>query len=244
MHLFMEGVISYELQFLLYHCIFIKAYFRLKELNRKILNFNYCYLDKINKPEPISRLPLVDTGKISQTAAAMVTLCITLPLITCDSIPQGDERCDNFIFLIKIMLLSISPYVNVDTIDLLKMMINIHHTKFKQLYPKSSITLKMHYIVHLPEQMLTYGPLRNVWCMRLEAKHNFFKSKKWQCFKNVPMSLATYRQKAMCHKQCESNGQRNASFLYSGYQVKVSHKANIQNLHPDLVADFTSYERK
>jgi len=32
---------------------------------------------------------------------------------------------------------------------------------------------KFHYLVHFPHQIIQYGPMRNHWCMRYEAKNVF-----------------------------------------------------------------------
>jgi len=31
----------------------------------------------------------------------------------------------------------------------------------------------MHYLLHYPDQLLNYGPIRNHWCMRYESKDGF-----------------------------------------------------------------------
>ena len=115
--------------------------------------------------------------------------------------PQSDERWGNFLRLIKIMLLSISPSVTRETASIIELMISIHHTKFRHLYPKAAVTPKMHFMVHLPSQMRLYGPQRSAWCMRFEAKHSTFKGRKWRNFQNLPFSVASFHQKLMCAQQ-------------------------------------------
>ena len=44
------------------------------------------------------------------------------------------------------------------------------------------------------------GPL-SCWCMRFEAKHNYFKSlaHRVKSFKNIPKTMASRHQKLMCY---------------------------------------------
>jgi hypothetical protein len=74
----------------------------------------------------------------------------------------------------------------------------------------------MHYLVHLPDQMLQYGPLRHHRCMRFEAKNGFFKGKIWRQFVNIPLSLAKYHQVYMVHRQIGGSGELYENYLYSG----------------------------
>lgn len=45
------------------------------------------------------------------------------------------------------------------------------------------------------------------WCMRYEAKHNYFKdlALKMKCFKNICKSLAERHQRFMCYNYLNSN---------------------------------------
>ncbi|KAL7847282.1 hypothetical protein SRHO_G00222620 [Serrasalmus rhombeus] len=68
-------------------------------------------------------------------------------------------------------------------------------------------TPKHHYIEHYSELIKLYGPLCEVWTMRLEGKHKFFKKvvRDAQNFKNVPMTLAVRHQKAVSYQlDCSS----------------------------------------
>lgn len=45
------------------------------------------------------------------------------------------------------------------------------------------------------------GPISRHWCMRFEAKHNYFKSlaQRVKCFKNIAKTLASRHQRLMCY---------------------------------------------
>lgn len=55
---------------------------------------------------------------------------------------------------------------------------------------------KHHYLEHYPHLIRMFGPLVALWTMRFEAKHSFFKQvvRHTNCFKNIPLSLATKHQ--------------------------------------------------
>ena len=53
-------------------------------------------------------------------------------------------------------------------------------TEFPNLYPGVSIKPKMHYMLILPQQIVTFGPLHHQNTMRFEAKHGWFKDYKWK----------------------------------------------------------------
>ena len=237
MHLFMEGVIPYELSMMLFHCIYVKQYFTLRFLNNRIKHFPYSQSDKENRPECIDR-EFILSGSLKQTAAATLTLCCTLPFMIGNQIPITDEYWTLFLLLVKIMLLVTSPTCTKLSACMLETMINIHHTQFTCLYPKASVTPKMHYMIHLPQQMRLYGPQRSVWCMRFEAKHNQIKSRKWKNFKNLPFSVAVMHQKIMCCKQTGGAGQRNENFLYKGDTVHGHKRVNFVHHYPTLEGDF------
>jgi len=66
-------------------------------------------------------------------------------------------------------------------------LVDQHHQTFVQCYPDINVLPKMHYMIHLPQQILRYlilfssivysllliyrlGPLVTLWCMQMEGK--------------------------------------------------------------------------
>ena len=72
---------------MLFNLIFVKKFFSLKWLNSAIARFPYSYLHCKVKPELIEHHQLVGTGRIKQTASAMLTLVHTLPFIVACKVP-------------------------------------------------------------------------------------------------------------------------------------------------------------
>jgi len=239
MHVLLEGVLPNELSQLLYNFIFVKKLFTLKWLNSALLSFEYSYLHCKAKPEALDRHQLDGTGHIKQTAAAMLTVVQTLPFIIGHKVPKGDSCWTNILRLIQIILFATSSYCSVDTPTYLRILIAEYLHNYRELYPKGRFIPKMHYLLHLPTQMVLYGPLRHHWCMRFEAKNGYFASKKYKNFKNVPLSLAKRHQLYMAYVQSSSSEDgRSDSYLYVGDTVTSGEQVMFSDVYPDLVEPF------
>jgi hypothetical protein len=227
MHILLEGVVKFEMALLFIHCIDQKKYFSLRWLNAQLQSFPYSYLEKSSKPEPVDRRHYFVEVTIKQTASAMLSLLCILPFILGPVIPADDNKWKTFLKLIQITLMTTSPCIVAETVQDLRNLIEDHHMQFKLEYPKASITPKLHFMCHLPKQLQDFGPGRFQWCMRFEAKHAFFKNKKWKSMKNLPLSMARFHQKFLCRQMTSSVGQPNGNFLYSGDEVREGREVPI-----------------
>jgi hypothetical protein len=219
MHDILEGVARYELRAMLHEFVNVKKYFTLAELNCRIVNFEYNALEARDKPQVLEAKALKRGSTLGQSAASMMHLMMLLPLRIGDKVKRNDPYWVNFLRLLKILLLSISPVTSSKTVQSLEVLIAAHNSNFIDLYEDETFRPKMHFMVHYPDQILNFGPLRNHWCMRNEAKNGFFKMKRWFNFKNLPKSLAFYHQQWMCLQMTSASGQRSESFLYAGDEV-------------------------
>jgi len=237
MHLLLEGVLPYELKLLLTFCVCDQKLFSFEWLNTQLSSFCYGELDK---PEPIQKLDVLSVSKIKQTSGAMLTLCKILPVIVGRKVPDDCQQWLHFLRLVQITFLATCPVVTFDTAADLRQLIVTHHLVFMELYPKTSIAPKMHYLIHLPDQLLMFGPLRHQWCMRFEAKHAFFKSLKLKCFKNLPKSLAMKHQLWMCSQQLGPLGSATKNFLYEGDIIAEGEETPFGDQFPNLNSKFTA----
>ncbi|KAK3739661.1 hypothetical protein QZH41_014201, partial [Actinostola sp. cb2023] len=66
----------------------------------------------------------------------------------------------------------------------------------------------MHNMIHLPRTILRLGPMVRSWCIRFEAKHNFFKKLAITIgnFKNITLTLAKRHQQWLCYHLQTSPG--------------------------------------
>lgn len=179
MHVLLEGIVKMELQLMLSEIIFKKNYITLKSLNSAIRNFSYMISELRDKPQEIEKKSLDRKNVLPMTAIEIKNLMILLPFMIGDRIPETDLHWKNFIRLIQITLLVISPISSDETIDSSSQLIQ-EHINFKILYPGTNCTPKLHFMTHFPEHLLKFRPGRNHLCVRFEAKHNLFKSKKME----------------------------------------------------------------
>ncbi len=234
MHVLLEGVVPHELSQVLYRFIYVDSLFTLKWLNTAILGFAYSYLHTNSKPEPIERSHIDGSGSIKQTSSAMLTLVHTLPIIIGSRVPHENKSWVNMLRLVQIVVFCTSSYCTRETAVYLKILIAEYLHNFKELYPKASFIPKMHYMVHLPSQMLLYGPLRHHWCMRFEGKNGYFANKKYKNFKNLPLTLASRHQLYMAYMQKGWEGGRSSCFLYEGDVVSSGSEIAFSEKYPDL----------
>lgn len=197
MHIFLEGIISYEMKFLLKY-LFDARRLTLHYLNNEIDHFAYGYSEKKDKPSPIKEVDLEfqSSSNLGQSASQMFLLACIFPFILDGKVANDDPHWITFLSLLEIMAICFSHKVTFNSVINLKQLVKEHLTSFKRVYAGARILPKQHYLVHLPTQIMMFGPLIRSWCMRFEAKHAYFKdlSRKIKNFKNLPLSLAERHQ--------------------------------------------------
>lgn len=218
MHVVIEGMIEMECRAFLKYCI-NSNFFTLALLNENIINFRYGHLSK-DKPSLVDQHHL-QGAKLRQNAAQLMTLSNVLPLLVFGHVPEDDERLENLIRLNQILNLMLAFEIHIDDVPLLQQMINIHHSCFLHLYPDINPTPKMHFMIHLPSQILRFGPLRHSWCMRYEAFHLRFKilCSVIKNFRNIALSLSTRFQFLRAYELLRTTNSNTSTFLYSGNEI-------------------------
>ena len=191
MHDILEGVAQYEMQLLIQHLI--RNYTTSAEVHRRIQSFNYGFMEQNNKPPGVK---LVE-GSNDLGLNAIQSWCLLrhLPIMFGDLVHPNDQHWYLFILLLQIVSIVFSSVVSSGITIYLKHLISEHHRLFKHLYPSNRLLPKHHHMVHYPRCMQKIGPLIHSWCMRYEAKHNFFK-RQLKSFKNITKTLA---KKHQCH---------------------------------------------
>ena len=142
-----------------------------------------------------------------------------------------DEHYKHLVHFIQISQLSFSPYSDSESIEQLKDLIHLFGTEWRLLYPQTRIKPKMHYLVHLVDDMKTFGSLHGVTCLRYEAKHGWFKDQRIRNFKNLPLSLNKKQELYMGHKMIDINGRPSLSFLYSGDEIGKGSISSVTGLN-------------
>lgn len=168
-----------------------------KEIHKIIKNFNYGYVEQANKPPEVKLLQ--DTNDLGLNAIQSWCLLRNLPLIFGDLVSPNDQKWYLLLLLLQIVNIVFSPTLSKGIAIFLKHLIAEHHRLFKKLYPNKRLIPKHHFMVHYPTCILKIGPILHTWCMRYEAKHNFFK-KRVNSFKNITKTLAKKHQTQMAYK--------------------------------------------
>ncbi|XP_062863880.1 uncharacterized protein LOC134325564 [Trichomycterus rosablanca] len=196
MHVIFEGVAPMEMKLVLKRLI-LSGNLELDVFNSAIQNFPYSPLDIRDKPCPVSVSTLTASdNKLKQSCGQMLILLKVLPFILYD---LDDEYVTFIVKLIEIVQIVLAPIISLQTVIRLKLMIEEHLSQFKHLFPETNVIPKQHYMLHLPSQIQSLGPLIRTMCMRFEAKHSYFKQ--WAPklnFKNVCKSLAKHNQFLEC----------------------------------------------
>ena len=69
---------------------------------------------------------------------------------------QIDDQLENWHCFLKlwniVQVCTASAIIKAD-VAFLKVLISDHHTMFKRLYPNASILPKMHYLIHIPDEI-------------------------------------------------------------------------------------------
>jgi hypothetical protein len=212
MHDLCEGIIPKITLLLLRHCIEDNKYFDLQKLNHIIGNFDYGHLEKKDKPSPIKKDHLKGSS-FPGSATQKWLLFVSLPLMVGSLVNPEDEWWQNYCNLIRICQIVFSS--TITNYDLLSLSSYIAEflKGYKRCYPAHRITYKMHNLVHYPRFITELGPLSNVWCMRYEGKHAYFKSlqKRLKNWINLPYSLSYRHQQWIC-KRLSDCGENFLSF--------------------------------
>eukprot|EP00732_Lithocolla_globosa_P002850 Lithocolla_globosa_v1_NODE_2013_length_2207_cov_49.517658.p1 type:complete len:294 gc:universal NODE_2013_length_2207_cov_49.517658:667-1548(+) len=120
-----------------------------------------------------------------------------LPFLLSDLMGHDDPVMKCFSCHLMVLSCAMSPEVPPGLPCHLALLIGEFIRLFLALYSSVAYIPKLHYYLHLPSTLSRYGPLRNVWCMRLEAKH--VQIKVWVSnFINLPYSIS----ESYCDKFC------------------------------------------
>lgn len=84
----------------------------------------------------------------------MWSLAILLPLMIGDKIPEDEPLWECYLLLLEIVKYSTAQLTSLGTAEYLAAVIDHHHRVFRKCYPLTSVTPKMHYLVHLPRLLV------------------------------------------------------------------------------------------
>ncbi|XP_035994789.1 uncharacterized protein LOC118563679 [Fundulus heteroclitus] len=192
MHDILEGVAQFEVKLVLHYIQ--ENFLDAEQLAGRIQSFDYGYNQQRNRPP---RVKLFDgSNDLGLNAIQSWCLLRNMPLLFGDLIDTDDKHWHLLLLLLHIVNIVFSPVLSEGMTFYLKHLIIDHHRLFKQLFPTINLLPKHHFMIHYPRTIRNIGPVLHMWCMRYEAKHNFFK-KQLKSFKNVTKTLAKKHQSCM-----------------------------------------------
>ena len=92
----------------------------------------------------------------------MLCLSLNLPFLIGQFIPEGDESWTCFLTLLSITSILTAIQFSPEDCALIATLIEEYHERFIKVYPDVLLTPKFYYLIHLPDQILRFGPPRAV----------------------------------------------------------------------------------
>ena len=68
--------------------------------------------------------------------------------------PEDEQKWECFLLLLDIVQLCTSRVASSAQAGFMEALIHDHHQLFRRCYPTASVTPKMHFMVHFPQQIL------------------------------------------------------------------------------------------
>ena len=168
----------------------------LGDTNNAILHMKFGQNDTSNIPPEITSTML--RNGLSGKASEKWCLFRLLPQLIGHLVPVGNSTWNVYILSSEIADYLMAPVIRKSWMAYVGNLI----TQLLELLSDylESFPCKVHYMIHYPRLMLLYGPLRNFWCMRFEANHQYFKKVALaSCnFRNIAKSLADRHQQRKC----------------------------------------------
>ena len=87
-------------------------------------------------------------------AAQMWLLGGILPFLIGSFVPHTDECWQNYLQMLEIVDMLLTPEINEDEVSYLHILIRQHHETFVEVYPNASVIPKHHFMVHMPHLIL------------------------------------------------------------------------------------------
>lgn len=214
MHDLLCGVFKYGIVQLVKKGIADKL-FTLEEFNTAKNEFDYGYKEAHSTIENIKSLSGQDFA-VHFHAREMWCLIKFLPFILRKILPQSHCLFKYGLILVDLLDICFQTSFSNDDLEKLRTVVALHNREFLRLFrnqdPPRLLTAKFHFLLHYVRVVQNSGPLKYLWSMRFEAKHQHLKSQAKIMYsrRNVCYSFA----KKICFQNA-SNELNPSSFLKS-----------------------------
>lgn len=173
-HDLFEGVVQYDLCFILKYFICTTKRFTLENFDKIIIEFNYGSADASNKPPPLSAaFHKKRTLRMSASETACLLKYLGLMIGGIEGV-ANDKVWQLYIILRKLTDIILSPSVVKETCTILSDLIAEHYLLWITLTRKP-LPPKFHNLIHYPGKILHFGPLIHLTSIRCDSKHRLLK---------------------------------------------------------------------
>jgi hypothetical protein len=151
-------------------------------------------------PNLFTARTLAAGGKIIGSASQKWQLYLLMPQILGHSLPEGDECWECYLLLRNITDYLFAPAIHKSHLTYLEDLTAQFLTQYVLAFGVDALTPKHHYMIHYARLIRLNGSLRPLWCMRFEAKHQYFKSvvSALGNYVNVTKTMANRHQMRQC----------------------------------------------
>ena len=196
MHDLMEGVIPSLVQKVVHRSVHNNLV-SLDLLNR---NLERACKNLSDKPNAITQKNVSSSGTIVGSAAQKWQLFLSLPQVVGKYFSADDPVWQVYVKLRAVTDLVFAPVVKKSSLSYLTGLVAEFLAKYAEVFGGHQLAPKHHYMIHYARLMNMFGPLRPLWCMRFESKHQYFKSviNSLGNYINVTSSMARRHQMRQC----------------------------------------------
>ena len=199
-HDLFEGIVNQDVFLCIEHFVKEKKYFTFDDLNRNIKEFPFRRGDKTTVPAPVNH----KGKKLGGQAIQNYHFIVFMPLLIGLHIDDKENEVWQMLHLLhQLVLYIMAPKISRNDCTHLNL-ITREYLEFRQkLFPDKTMKPKHHYIAHYADLILKFGPLRNVWTMRFESKHSYFKRsmRSAKNFINISSTLSEKHQLLQAYLQ-------------------------------------------
>ena len=117
------------------------------------------------------------------------------------SIPEHQPSWEMLMDLKEIVEIVVSSTFSEEMLCYLERKLSDHRKLLIDCFPDFNLRPKHHFMEHYPHLIRCFGPLVELWTMRCESKHSFFKKVVHDIhnFKNVLLTLSSKHQQMMAY---------------------------------------------
>lgn len=197
MHDFLEGIVPLVITKVI-KALHFSEIVSLSNINAELEAFQIGKNDKRNIPQKFPQSVLKQT-RLLGTAAQNWCLFRILPFLIGHYIPQGEAHWAVYLKCREIGEIILSPCIKKTVIPFLSLLIGEFLSDFQALFP-DTFPPKLHFLTHYPRLISDFGPLKSLWCMRFEGKHQYFKrlARNTCNFRNLCNTLSKRHQLRQC----------------------------------------------